>query len=669
METPLIQQIDKNTLITFPSALEDFEINGFVDSSKTVHFSHFALLNIPDITISSNRANKIDVLRNESVGLTGLNSGSGSIGDRLDLSESLQNYLLNAESLLTEAPHYNKSLLSNSSEQIFWKWLNDVGGIRYRKADNNESLVTTSFVEEDDNIDLSKPLYDRVVKYVGGIGLQSNTKGRKNSFREVYILVPSDCGSTPTVLFESVADANYYPYLIWQKETDQEFINGYSSESDMPPTGLDLIAQYDNDSNGIEYETTDKFGNTTNSHWSDYNLTPNTYCTEKEFGIADNEVLVRTNPDTSTKEIYRSRLDGVRLDLNFSNYTANTANISTFDSYNKNIRAKSFQYNAMLIYYTVKDNATGAIATNLYGVSFLGDVEEYSAGTSRIIRTNKVKNDTNTSTTGNAFGYRYNFKLSARQENITPQIEVDVAPENNFSMMMFSSLMASTQEIIKNYEESIELNRTLLDANRDLVLQLSDLNNDELVAKYDELILLFQNYNINDANGNLIADLQNQINKIVSGNTSVTVDVLMDVTGKGGIITDYDKEKNLLTISDSKKEFSEVEKLEIDTLPNNMNVSKVGTSKKLLLLKSTSVLDSQINLRLDDSINWDLGQTVEVVGDSFLIGNTTLNIYTDAGALVASSAYGLLIYSNNIKAEQTIKITCIDKKNMEFLIR
>ena len=65
-------------------------------------------------------------------------TGDGNI----DFSQSFQSYCLNLESTITATDEYDSTLKQNISERIFFKWLRELGAIRFRGADSNEVVPT-----------------------------------------------------------------------------------------------------------------------------------------------------------------------------------------------------------------------------------------------------------------------------------------------------------------------------------------------------------------------------------------------------------------------------------------------------------------------------------------------------------------------------------------------
>jgi hypothetical protein len=54
--------------------------------------------------------------------------------NNVNLAESFQNYALNLESLLLSRPAYKKNERLTVSERVFWKWLKELGAIRFQDA-------------------------------------------------------------------------------------------------------------------------------------------------------------------------------------------------------------------------------------------------------------------------------------------------------------------------------------------------------------------------------------------------------------------------------------------------------------------------------------------------------------------------------------------------------
>ena len=139
--TPLIKPVQnkKGIFYNFQSALED--INVTISNSETaVRFSKFALLRIPEIGTPNTLAtdNKIQFLaQGESNMIDGIH-----IDANINLAESFQNYALNFEALLLSRPQYKREEKLTVGERVFWKWLKELGAIRFQNANALEKNTT-----------------------------------------------------------------------------------------------------------------------------------------------------------------------------------------------------------------------------------------------------------------------------------------------------------------------------------------------------------------------------------------------------------------------------------------------------------------------------------------------------------------------------------------------
>ena len=124
----------------------------------------------------------------------------------------------------------------NISERVFWKWIKEIAGIRYQPASssqvvstldqntvvtvNNVPITQKRYVEGDPvggtgSYGLTGSTYNRVVQYIGNLDIVNSVKNNNNTYSEVYVLVPTRDGNTPTVLFKNVTDQNYLLDYAW----------------------------------------------------------------------------------------------------------------------------------------------------------------------------------------------------------------------------------------------------------------------------------------------------------------------------------------------------------------------------------------------------------------------------------------------------------------------
>lgn len=662
MVTPLIKQINKNSLITFPSALEDFNVSGFSIDKRKVFHSHFALLNIPDISIPTNFENKVDFERIESVFVNGLNSGTGGVGDRIDLSESLQNFMLNYESLLTEQDWYNKSNLSTCSEKIFFKWLKEVGAIRF--TDSQNSYATGNRYEEEKSLD-----YSSVIQYISKIGVQGKVIGKKNSFNEVYVNIPSNVGKTPKIFLKTSSDENYYESMVVAKFQDSEYINGYKPSTPTPSNGLNLMAQYNRDLGNVQYSSTDITGNNEFLNWNDYYAGLDCYLTDKNFNDPTNDLVTMTN-GVSSKSFLRSRLDGIGIDFDINSYKSQDQQyIDTLEDYNTLLSTQSFDFNAILLYYTVIDETTNESSINLYGVAFVGDVVQQSAGVSKIERKQKVKSDPIIGNVGNGYGFKFNFKIDARQEDSTPIFEIDDTETSTFSMHMFSETMLSMGEIIKRYEEMQELNSFLIDKNNSYLDYINQMNISSIKEDMDSFRKLIQDNNMSDINSEQVSALYKKMDEVLANKTEVKVNIISRFQGEGGLSFNYTKDDDTMRVSNDISDYGDVEKKSLSTIIGNVNITQIKNLKKLVFFEGDSTLSEPINVIIDDTINWKKGQSVNISFDKKFVGFTKINIYTDKYKKKSLQEFGFGILEADVMGGFSFNVICIDSDSLTFVVQ
>ena len=140
--TPLVRRLrdQSGTLISFPSVSEDIGINLFQRNTK-VALSHYALLNLPSANTLASQDASIDAnnfnLTNIPGHLSNVFGTSTKRSASWQIAASLQNYLMNFETVLLNQPEYNYQLTDTVSERCFWKWLGEMGAIRFIKAKTN----------------------------------------------------------------------------------------------------------------------------------------------------------------------------------------------------------------------------------------------------------------------------------------------------------------------------------------------------------------------------------------------------------------------------------------------------------------------------------------------------------------------------------------------------
>ena len=529
-------QIQGGTFYTFSSASEDLGFT-FNNDGKQFKFSKYVLLNLPDFKRPSqeplNYENYIQLDNIPGAFQYVTNNKTYN----MMMAESLQNYALNLETMLTTYETYDPNLLQSVSERVFFKWLKEIGALRFREASTTESPLTAGlrFTEEYNSVS-----YSKVVQYIGEIDVVNSVKSKADAFSELYIHVPTKDGATPLVLFKSLSDSNYFPAqnLINSPvdPLDTEYIYGRSS-SQTNPAGLITQAFFDSDTQSYgapigttagslpaistpgEYQLL-KYDSASgefavnwwfpypeaNSYWIQPAAITGTFDDPRN----DSFMIKGVKSDSSVTDVFfqRSRLDGISLDFDTSSYFPIASNpaIKSFSDFNSLSETVSFEFNAVLVYYDIVDVSTNARATNLFGVLFLDNVEDTTSGGGYIPRLKKYKPNRITGLNGNSYGFKINLKFDINTEDAAIVSAVnEYAP---FSMQLFVDAlnqMQSSADTLTNQSGEVEKLRLEVESLKDLVYNGEDLT--ELDARLDNVERQIQDSQAALENSNTIMDL------------------------------------------------------------------------------------------------------------------------------------------------------------------
>jgi hypothetical protein len=712
MIAPLIRPIrlQGGTFYTFSSASEDLGLT-FNSSEKKFGFSKFALLNIPNIeNPTSAYENKIGL--SNSPGAYEDIDGSKTQNDYL--AESFQNYCLNLEAIISSSADYDQSVFRTVSERVFFKWLKEIGAIRYREAvvgsEQTSSSYGIHFTEEDTNLS-----YEKVVKYVGDIGILNTIKNNANAFTEVYIYIPISQGNTPTVMFKCVDDANYSAGMIFTNTPsdplDAEYLYGRSA-STVQPAGLSIFAYYDSDT--FTFTTPDPFGATADYYYYDQitsswivqndpgfqwwysNPIPNTYFLEPGTFIDPTNDIFKIESVNKTVEFKRNRLDGVTLEFDPAVYTGmSAAGINEFGKFNETPAAQSFDFNAILVYYDLYDPANSTVAaTNLFGILFLDNVDPLPSGGGYIPRLTKYKPNSITGANGNSYSFRINLKFDVNTDDTA--VETSINDYNPYSLELYmdalnqmtasSAILAQNNDILTSLQSQINnISNLVLDSE----------NVETLSAKLLEIETLIKDNNLiyasNESLLRLIERNYTEITNIFKGKTSIDVAYNLDVLIAGpGIFLDKSGGGSV-KIENVVQEFSLGAK-PLVFIANDFTVLSstyqytdklVPFSNYLKIMDGAPsnpyVTDRDIVIRIDDSVTpWKKGQSYRLsfkngIDMSNNNGNFNLIVYTDAldklntGSPYSAEAAFITYLEFAEKGDKpTIEIVCLDPTTFAF---
>lgn len=716
-------QIQGGTFYTFSSSAEDLGFT-FNNDGKAFKFSKYALLNIPDIKRPAQAAlNHENYIQLDAIP-GAFRYVENSKTYNMMLAESLQNYVLNLEVMLSNYDTYDVNSLETVSERVFFKWLKEIGALRFREASTAESPLTAGlrFTEE-----YASDVYSRVVQYVGEIDVVNSVKNKADAFSELYVHVPTKDGATPLVLFKSFEDESYFPgqNLINSPSDplDTEYLYG-RSYSQTNPAGLDTHAFFDSDfatygatvgltagslpsitTPGeyqlLRYDTSvmDYIVDwwfpypEANSYWTQPEATSGTFDDPRNDSFMIRGVKDGTN---SPVDVFfqRSRLDGISLEFDTASYYPIASNpaIKSFSDFNALAETVSFEFNAVLVYYDITDVSTGNKATNLFGVLFLDNVEDTTENGGTIPRLKKFKPNKITGLNGNAYGFKINLKFDINTEDAAIVTAVnEYAP---FSMQVFVDALNKIQEaadLLTDQNALIEKLKTEVEELKGLVYNGEDLI--ELSNKVTDIESMLDASKAYLVNSNSLVELIEknyvEIMNIYKNKTSVAVSYNTDVLQSGTGINFDKTTPNQIVIENIEQSYT------IDTSPIYSVLADFTVTPsawiKFIPLKpfgnyikidnqSAQTLDRDVYVYIDDTeISWKAGQTLKLVVDHqypmdmYSQGSFDLVVYTDAQDVLNtgenySKEVARISSSDFFNSGGTpqIEIICIDPSNYTF---
>lgn len=542
--TPFIKPIKTQggTFYIMPSTAEDMSF-AYGDDSRVMRFSKYVLLNIPQIldNTADNNTIQLDAIPGAYLQVT------GSDWNRY-LSESFQNYLLNIETLLTSKEDYNQASNRTVSERLFWKWLKEIGALRFREANTTEVsnlAVGQRFVEEDtsDGTTTGGIQYNRIVKYIGEIDVVNSVRHVANTFTEFFCHIPTKDGNSPVVLFKSVSDENYYPDMYIQNTPSDPLKNEYlvgRGPNDVHPYGLNFFGFFDSDTGS--YSNTDytleKYNETTDTWDSGYwfpSPQANSYFSEPvRFDDWRNDKLRITGVNIETAKFtpvtyLRSRLDGIMLDFNLNSYLAavQDSRVNSWHQFNATEASSSFDFNAVLIYYeTFPKGFPEQAETNLFGVLFLDNVDPTDDGGGKIPVLTKIKPDSILGTNGTSYNIAVRLRFDVNTEDAA--IETTVNDYSTFSLEVYVGAMNEMVRASRTLQSSVMELGTLKSKVEDLEQSLINSTvEEEILSRLSAVENSLQESDalIRDTGSimELIDRNYQQVQDILNNNTSVSV--------------------------------------------------------------------------------------------------------------------------------------------------
>ena len=728
-------KLQGGTFYTCSSAAEDLQLT-LSESKKKFRFSNFALLKLPELKrlrysnedLANANISKPNYIQLDSpVGAYKFyREQQDSVDNNVTLAESFQNYFYNLETIITAQSTYQIDNPRTVSERVFFKWLKEIGAIRFRQANSNELAVNAGpgtafgarYIEEDETFDIDgNYIYERVVKYLGNVNVINSVKNPANSYTEVYVHIPTNHGSTKDVLFNAIADDNYNADMIFKNLPENPLNAGviYGREyDDNNPSGLRINAHYDSLSTFTDTsakcwyfdETTGQFVDSSDGNFKWWFPVPdeNTYHLEPaSFNNAGNDIFaIGDDPNDTTEfnniKFIRNRLDGISLEFNPIIYNKVAANpdISSLGEYNASVYAETFSFNTVLLYYDVynEDNPND-YTTNLFGILFLDNVDTITGEGGQIKSITKYKPNTVLQQNGNAYAFKLNVKYDVTAQD--PAVEVSVNDYNTYSLHLYLDALTEMRKSNDLLLEHIATYQNVLAELSGLKsLIYTDETYETLKKQLESLETRFDNANDVFLNNQNIVALINrnyeEITNLYKNQTSITMSYNLDAIKQGDGIEIDRSTGTYATITNKKQSFN-ISDSSILSLESNFSLQPdvykyyypLNTFDNYIRITDGSygnpfVLDRDIQIFLNDSnVNWQKGQKVRLsFANGLNLDNSNgtfyLRIYSDAlNKLENENPYkeiALITYDQFTEKnyKPLIELICINPNTFEFVI-
>ena len=666
MATPLIRtpQVSGGVFYAFASAAKDLS-KTFNNDQLKFQFSKYALLNIPNIEVPLHKENFIQFRSIDGAIFNGLNSDNN-----VNLAESFQNYALNIEALLMADNDFDTGLKRTVAERVFFKWLKEIGAIRFKDANSTEKSTSagTLFTEEA-GASSGTRRYNRVVEYLGDIDVTNNVDKGGQAYTEIYFNVPTRVGNTPIVLFEAVSDNNYLPDMIISPGNN-EYIYGRNSTT-LQPDGLSTFAFYDEDAAITYTDPLAKWWTTSNT--DSYFTDPSVFTDSTSVQITKYSTdYPGVDPFTPITYL-RNRLDGISVDWNADDYydIAVDPAISTIQEYNSSYKAKNFSFNAMLVYYDLYDvsNPNDRV-TNLYGVVLIDNVTD-TASNGYIQRFEKFKPNLVTGLNGNSYGLKLNMSFDTSVDNST--IETIINDYSQFSMDLFIDtsvqLQEATKVLIESQNSILDINNRVNDL-ESMIFSQEDVN--ELKTRITTVEAQVNNAQLALSSStsiiDLIANTNDTITQIVNGTIPISLQYNVDVLRAGDGIALDKSTPNIVRVINTVQQYN------MNSIFSDINFTTGITSSTPLDLNQ-NVIKAYLKLEtyIDDSaIKFLEGQTIRFSFDTDLnLNGKNVIIYTDKQNKFGQGSLGLAIGTipaSELGLKPIFELICTDSINYNFAI-
>jgi len=622
MATPLVRTVQEQggTMYAFASAARDLT-RAQGDPDLKFEFSHYALMDLPEIATQVNGLNTIEFNRLKDVAG---GAYTPSTDDNRSWSETFQNYALNLEELVRNDDDFDPQIYKSDAEKIFFKYLQSIGALRFRSATSSEAVSTVGRYAEEDSVSGTGNDYERLVKYVGTIDVINDKNYAANTYQEIFVNVPSSVGYTPVVLFEE--DTYNTTSLALTAGTN---INGRSSH---PETGFSIQSLVD----------------------------------------ANGQYDINTNTTPA-----------LGIDFNEQSYYAVNVNSSINTLHDYSQRGGNFKFNVVLVYYDLYSQSNpGNRATNLYGVLLL---DNFKDGGIRELIKYKPNSITglNGNAYSLKLNIKYNTSLDnvGVENNINDftTFSMDLFFDTTSVLENAAKLLMQANNRYDDIASRLDVMENMVLSSED-----ADTMKAEIASLQTQIENASLNFADEASLLDMITDINRRMNSIINGTipTEVQYNTNVIFDGKG---TKVDKSvPGKIKVNNDVKGYQLLTKFEWDLVnkavgqkivefdPTTANTKGVYVRLKsfenmVRMSLTAGAANNDINIYIDDSYeSWEEGQVLKLAFDSVLnLGGYNINIYTDKKndwSLARQITLGDL---NSTKPY--IELVCVDKTLLTFV--
>ena len=577
--TPLLRPLrsKSGTLYVFPSATEDIGLNLNTRENK-VELSKYVLLNLPPTDTSATGMKDGTTSKENFFNFTNipdianiLDNNTSADTPEAKIAVALQNYLMNFEVTLVNQDEYDFSASKTVSERCFWKFLKETGAIRWKRSvdETGEYLKSGAYniYEEEDEFEDNGTLtgYNKVVVGVGQISAGNSLSDEFGMFNETYVSIPSTYGMSK-VFFRVNEDNNYRlgeAYINYQ----EDLLAGRTQATSTDGFTTIMRPAYDITANPDTYEIVDeiyakeidsdlpwyqRFDQTNaNKAYSYFTETEPENPEELNYTIG----VYKSGKSDDTGERYtrairrclRSRLDGVEAitgiddirdiwEAKGNSYGGDV----TYDIINtdaKYIEKSDFNFNAILIYYSIKDKTDiSELACNLFGILFLnGPTVDALSNTGESMKFTiepVYKRKSNGAGSDRTFGSGYSFKINIKTTSIYDNTDAVINDKTTTSSLYaddFNGVIYNLNKSVDLISKNTQMSQAIYRDYRDLLTKYNDLASN--IQKFNNKLNSFANSKFSeiDASSIHVEDLQVDKNTEIYGSLYIDPDVDMNI--------------------------------------------------------------------------------------------------------------------------------------------